>query len=490
MDVGNRDFHFLINNLFCEYTENLNDANDYLEEINGLETSSLLEEFYKKYIVNLICLNLEEYEIVYENAKACLSIYKKLNQSDRDSYSSEYLFSYYYVIFLKEYFEKNDQIENELLNLKKEIQKEEKNEILDDLLRKINLYLLTISKENEFITDDNIKDFSFDDFTFLCEKTASNIVGQNNNHDIDFLSHYTSIGNSFNILEHKELWVTRYDFLNDKSEFKYIKNVLSELRDDFSLQELFDDIEKRFIINSIDIIIRIISYFHGELPYNKLNEDEKNLIENYKNKYYFVLSFSKNQDSLPLWGNYTDFNGVNLLLDNKKLTDTFNNQNQEDYDLLYFINTNSKKELYSTFYSGEVLYDLKEIKRILLKDFRKALDLHKKKANFIRESVMTRILIEITLLRRLLVKINYFSSEEEYRFVFALDEALYHQKVNFRCGKDSYIPYIKIPITLDNIEKIVVGPRNNSDLVVKGFEEYKTHNKLNFKVVNSEIPFR
>ncbi len=488
------DFDCAIDEIFKEYTENTNHAHEYIDRIMKLKTDSLLEEFYKYYILNLIYINIEQFDMVLDNAKNCLSIYENLDKFAKSKYSSEVLLARYYAIFLAGYFHKTENIDSQLEELRKEILPHKKNSILNDLLNKIDIYFYTKADNNssKLMFENLIKDLNFKDFNYFCEKTASKIFSVDDS--LKFLSHYTSIEKSFNILDKEKLWVSRHDFLNDKSELKYINNVLKEIINDFNDNKIpqFNDEEIVFMRNQIQIVEKIISYFIGDLNYNILSENEKYLVSTIK-RYYFVLSFSKNKDSLSLWGNYTEFNGINLLFDKDKIT-TFLNEKKEENKFLYFIkqNYNKDKELYSTFYYGEVLYDLKIIKKQLISDYRKTLDLHLINSKILIESVVTRILIELTLIRRLFAKVNYFSCEEEYRFVFCLDEDLYNQKVSFRCAKDNYIPYISIPIQLENLEEIIVGPRNNSDLVIKGFKEYLNYKNKNLiiNINKSQIPFR
>ncbi len=112
------------------------------------------------------------------------------------------------------------------------------------------------------------------------------------------LYHYTTGQGLFGILEKAELHCSCVNFLNDPSEDTY-----------------FDDIVKIAIADSEEA---------GKI-FNALVNDSfiKNVADPFGR---FIVSFSKNKDSLSMWNYYAKGNGYNLGIDIDKLIETKKNE--------------------------------------------------------------------------------------------------------------------------------------------------------------------
>ena len=90
-----------------------------------------------------------------------------------------------------------------------------------------------------------------------------------------------------------------------------------------------------------------------------------------------------------------------------------------------------------------------------------------------------------------------FEGEHEYRFVFMCihsdecEKMHSNEKQFFRIKDGVFIPYTKQKITLlDCIDTILVGPKNNSDIAVKGLQYFFANKKVNINIAKSEMPLR
>ena len=95
--------------------------------------------------------------------------------------------------------------------------------------------------------------------------------------------HYTSPSGLKSILENHTLWVSDFAFLNDKSENRYLYEVLGD------------------ILENSKVSLELNSDFLDELTHI-LNQRVDSIPDNY---YRYICSFSSNPDSLSLWNYYT-----------------------------------------------------------------------------------------------------------------------------------------------------------------------------------------
>jgi len=96
-----------------------------------------------------------------------------------------------------------------------------------------------------------------------------------------------------------------------------------------------------------------------------------------------------------------------------------------------------------------------------------------------------------------------FSEENEYRAIFPSNDTEYPNNIKYRPKGDLLIPYIEVPISLDCIKKIMVGPVQHQELALESITSFAYAIEKNWRadgadagieywlqVANSEIPFR
>mgnify|MGYP000145126450 FL=1 len=274
--------------------------------------------------------------------------------------------------------------------------------------------------------------------------------------------HYTSPEGLMGILKNREIFFTDAEFLNDASERKNINEDLNRF-----WARCKKDYEERFI--------RVLS----DIRVNAYEDYRFGTIDKaYKGKAcrYFVLSASKDSDSLSMWKYYAkngSYNGYNIGLDTLALQDTWINREQgiaieygsviyEDDEKYYQI-----KEAVNHIYESWIQYEYSD-----------------KLDEKIRGEFETWV-----SLNSLFFKHESFSTEEEYRYVavvptenikilsYTTENGSNVQMYNFRAVDGVLTPYIKVPIwgtddldlkaTFWNVASIGIAPCLNFELKKK-----------------------
>jgi len=240
--------------------------------------------------------------------------------------------------------------------------------------------------------------------------------------------HYSRIDKLNSILQTNVFWASNIKKLNDRSEYAYGINLVTDLINEERKTGRYDHI-------FIDLLLKEIN-------------DYETFADN-----LFIVSFSLNGDSLPLWQSYSDADliGYNLGF------------YYEDFDFSY-------KHCH-----GNVIYSVDEQKRILFElvdEFDAYYKNTKKMAdtssfhNFVNRWHWEELISYFTLF-----KDKAFACEEEYRVVYYITLS----KKHLVKGKDTNKPYIEIPTCCHEEDRsdlflweIGIGPKNEiSDNEVK-----------------------
>lgn len=300
--------------------------------------------------------------------------------------------------------------------------------------------------------------------------------------------HYTSPEGLMGILKNREIFFTDAEFLNDASERKNINEDLNRF-----WARCKKDYEERFIRVLSDI--RVNAY--EDYRFGTIDKDYKG-----KACRYFVLSASKDSDSLSMWKYYAkngSYNGYNIGLDTLALQDTWINREQgiaieygsviyEDDEKYYQI-----KEAVNHIYESWIQYEYSD-----------------KLDEKIRGEFETWV-----SLNSLFFKHKSFSTEEEYRYVavvptenikilsYTTENGSNVQMYNFRAVDGVLTPYIKVPIwgtddldlkaTFWNVASIGIAPCLNFELKKNGviqFVKSLPYRVENFQINKSKIPVR
>ena len=307
-------------------------------------------------------------------------------------------------------------------------------------------------------------------------------------YDIKDVFHYTNIDSLEKIILNDSFKITNCKYVNDKTELDYPVKLIEKLYN--IKRNSFGNIYPKDMIDLINYI-------------------KKRFEESY------ILSFSVKDDSLVLWGNYSEFEGYNLSLSVDKIINKFNQgniyvvsnnmDNDGNYELIQ-INTIEDSILVC---SGKVIYDLPQQKSIILDEldrlnilYNKAVEQNSRE----RRQELIRIYSSLASFSQLF-KDPCFEQEEEYRIIFTIKENL--DVIKFKKSRGVFIPYIEIVFRENNnenkkglpIERITIGPKNNMDIAAKGLRGFLRSNGYKayleneiqgerFIIKKSKIPLR
>jgi hypothetical protein len=288
------------------------------------------------------------------------------------------------------------------------------------------------------------------------------------------ISHYTNINSLISIISTGHFWASNSMFLNDKSEIIHIRSIIkNNIKRYFPKKDTTEF--SKWVLNIFDKLINQVS----------INT--------------FIISFSTEHDSLPLWSNYS-FNygcSMNLSCNDIKSNIDINNQS------ILSNNIQSQKINNIVTYQGLVTYD-NLTKSKIVNEYLKILNFHLKiiPLRSIREIESNKWIIPIMrcifarlFIIALLTKKNYFESEKEFRFICNVDVKSQSSLLNFRESNGLIIPYIKVNSLLINeklpIISITIGPRNNVDKAKAGLRNFlDSKGYTDVKILKSKIPLR
>ena len=301
----------------------------------------------------------------------------------------------------------------------------------------------------------------------------------------NILAHYTNISSLYNIFKGKKLWISDINYMNDSQEIKtYFKYLNENIK--IYLTSNSDTQFNLFIKNNLlEPISKIANDSYAILP------------SEFKKKYslphsIYVLSLSKNTDSLFLWSNYgSSYTGLNFqIMENAYINTLKNNLTKRNCSYDYFIS----KEVN---YINPLLTDLgdsniEKIKSIYLNASQNIETLNIKN---LYEFICSKVLM-FFLKKAIFTKNLCFNPENEFRIAFLNDD--YTEKMCHRANDLTIIPYIEVNIDdiKDITKKITIGPINNSQTIKLGLNSYLNSKPASIleinktEISNSELPIR
>ncbi len=265
------------------------------------------------------------------------------------------------------------------------------------------------------------------------------------------LYHYTSGQGLYGIMNSSELHCSHIAFLNDPTEHKYLDVVI-----------------KRIFQNSPDC----------KEIYDKLYNESYHGIT-YDFYEYYVLSLSRNNDSLSMWNYYSKGNGYNIGLNYESIIKRNENKLGEVFivDLIY-----EWSKQYRT-----VKKFIKSFKKELLKlENTKLNEASKLKIDEDMERRFNRGLINY----RLSFKHSAYAREEEVRILIA-KPITNKSDVFYRLSSNGVIvEYVKLKIDLKrDLKSIMIHPKG-TDLHLLGVDRFTYSENSKLKISHSQIPFR
>ncbi len=289
------------------------------------------------------------------------------------------------------------------------------------------------------------------------------------------LYHYTTIDGLFGIVSSNHLWLTDYQYLNDSSELRFSLDIAGSSLERFDTQ--------RYSPGAATLLSEWKEHLALTVPSCRL----------------YVTSFSEDGDNLSLWRAYSPAGGVSLgfgtdLLSLMPLRDSFLNRiaySPEDQQLLI-----------------DIVIHL----HLLSVEW----DLEKNAVHLGDGHELTKGFFSHILLRHLaFLKNPCFVDEREVRIAYLEDQEQFERYSvkkatrRFRPRGRLIVPYITsdqedvgFPLSSKRpplepykyklpLEEVVVYPEQDSDLVIRGIEDFLAAHDFGDVTVNcSKIPFR
>lgn len=271
--------------------------------------------------------------------------------------------------------------------------------------------------------------------------------------------HYTNINALYSILCNRKIWMTDIRYLNDASEYH---DGISEFKD--ILPGLLDNsyAKAKNFQKAIDTLLEML-----------INKSEFDLSIDP----VFIFSFSKSEDQLSQWRAYGKY--------------------AIEFD------TNYLEESLGTIH--KCLYDKQEKKQCAKDQAIQSLiavdaDISNNNGGAGIQSIEV-----VQRLRDIVAtfKNSGFSEENEYRAILPSSDSEYPNNIKYRPSGDMLVPFIEVPISLDCIKGIKVGPVRDQGLAMESMISFAENIERNWQaegaqagieyclnVSCSEIPFR
>ena len=288
---------------------------------------------------------------------------------------------------------------------------------------------------------------------------------------VQSLFHFSDLNALKSIIENKALWLTRYDFLNDTEEIRYISNVITIEMESIKGSDKF----KEFLNGCLNTLE---AYFDGQHDGDMLAAI-KDCTAN-----IYVLSTSIKPDNLSLWHYYSGGTGCSVKVDPMQL-----------HNQIKWMNTavsSKNAQVFMRKIDYEYSFQSSELLETLNVLFQNA-ELSPEQKLFIG---CIHIIYE-----GIFTKNPNMAQEEEFRVAVIVGNALENPNTQiipiipkFRVSKNTFIPYIELkiePLTL--ISEICIAPLNKIDIAKKGLMEFLAHNgfeSLDEIVTVSDIKLR
>lgn len=293
----------------------------------------------------------------------------------------------------------------------------------------------------------------------------------------DTLFHYTSAEGLLGILG-GEFWITESQFLNDVTEFHVATDVLMEV-----LERNIKDINKKETLKRAT---------NGQIK--RFNDSDGSFYENpesYEHLGYYVISFCLDKDSILMWSEYSDFCGYCIEFDFDKLIHSFSCSITIKHGKVIYNHEEQVAIL------EKIIEDIVFKSNELYNDINSWDDFDKININQVRRLSITLALV--IPIYNMFFKKECFSGENEYRVIFVCNHdeksSMYCSNTRetqyFRIKDNVLIPFIKQKLTsLASVKSILIGPKNNSDIVEKGVKHFLCYHKIKAQVEKSEMPLR
>ena len=245
------------------------------------------------------------------------------------------------------------------------------------------------------------------------------------NHEI--LYHYCTLSSFFSIIRSNCFWLSYPKFMNDLSEYKNSKEIIIGKLEECKLNSSLNP-------DCLGIVDRVIKYI-------KPDDENEDLDLEYK-KYDFCMSFTSDNDCLPMWCGYTGKDvGVAIGL------------NFADSNYFYA----GERNLFDPKPRGrfiDLIYDNNKLEKIV-NDYLEGINQYCNKiasnSEFDKQWIINRMFDEMKyfyLSSTYYFKNSDFKYEKETRFIY--NNFNDTKNINFRVKNNFIVPYIEYPPILIN----------------------------------------
>lgn len=248
--------------------------------------------------------------------------------------------------------------------------------------------------------------------------------------------HYTSAGGLLGIIRDKLLWATNIKFLNDQHEFQHALKLI---------KTILDGTPPEAGGKSFEALFREFRDKVGK---------ELGFIDPHSAESVFTISFSEEIDLLSQWRGYCPGNdGYCVVFDLEELHKRLSAK-LESCHLVKCVYDDAVK-----------IAQLKELLNSRWSQYTRLADAKSRKQvidGFARELVLFASYF----------KHPSFKEEQEHRIVVIDQDEALRKHIEFREGRSSLVPYLKLPAAHELIKKIVVGPNVDQPLAVRALEAF------------------
>lgn len=288
--------------------------------------------------------------------------------------------------------------------------------------------------------------------------------------------HYTSPEGVEAVLKNASLRFTDYRFLNDKEEYRHLKNVFRSV------------VEKAEIKDGLlrDILVARFSddYEHFELfRADKLIDGRHS---EFKKVRWFVCCASFAPDSLPMWNYYVkngNYQGYNIGFHPGLFQNYFPDEGRNVQELYY----------------GAVIYDESEQQTIcanFLDGLVKACEeqfenFHPDK----KKAFIQTYLTDFFEFKCLFFKHKAFSHEEEFRFILKTADDFDSEKYqsinsNYSIRNGHFVPHYDLSFRKEGVKVITVSPMLNDEISIDGLSIFTKRYGYVASINMSSLPVR
>ena len=266
-------------------------------------------------------------------------------------------------------------------------------------------------------------------------------------------------------------WASSSFSMNDPQEFVYGYKLLQKA--------ILPDIEKELGIEDDTLKLSRLWKIFSDEDIEKWNNALLDKI--YKEQQIpFIVSFSRCEDYLPMWNAYAD-RGKGVCL-------CFNNSDYEINDIYDFDNINIIPYLHAKDVSYGCVDDV--IRNAVLSLYKREIEKNSNEDEIARKQKMLSLFATLAVTISPYHKHKAYEYEDEVRLVQFKESGT---DVKYRVSKSGrLIPYIEVPMKLNYLQKIIVGPCADSQSIIRElrirFHEYMNGNE-DF-IVSSEVPYR